>query len=106
MKEKGDEIEGEQQIEQILLSMAEIMFKIIPFRFQRIVVFILYFPATSSRLNEGDNGSFGDRMIGGEGMTFPLITVLIENSQIGPVYPQRIFALFEGDIVGKPVAEI
>jgi len=52
VKEKGNEIEGEQQIGQVLFSVAEIMFGIIPFRFQRIVVFILYFPATSPHLKD------------------------------------------------------
>lgn len=53
VKKKRQEIEGGQEGCQRLRPMAKVVFKMIPLRFEGIVVFILDFPAGAARRHEG-----------------------------------------------------
>jgi len=51
VEEKGQQIEGQQEGRQMLVSMPKVVFEVVAFGFEDIVVLILHFPAGSSSLH-------------------------------------------------------
>jgi len=51
VEEKGQQIEGQQEGCQMLVSMPKVVFEVVAFGFEDIVVLILHFPQGSSSLH-------------------------------------------------------
>jgi len=74
--------------------MSEIVFKVIAFGFQGIVVFVLDFPARSSDLSNQSWIGRGDEMIGDKGIVIQdLACFFIRDDQFQPIDRQRILAI-------------
>ena len=85
VKKKRQEIEGGQEGCQMLRPMAKVVFKLIPLRFEGIVVFILDFPAGAARLHDGGNGFRSERSLRHEGSVVELCPRRIRERKFTPI---------------------
>jgi len=97
MKKKCQNIQREQKLREIIFAVTEIVFEMIPFGFEGIVVFILYFPAASAYQSYLVYIGVCNLYITDEGSA----VFLLECSGIGDfqcymVYPQCILAAIDG----------
>ena len=61
VKEKRQEIAGGEKCREMLRAMAEVVFEMVTLRFERLGIFLLYFPPRAPCRHERRNG------VGGEG---------------------------------------
>ena len=97
MKEKCQNIQREQKLREIVFSVTEIVFEMIPFGFEGIVVFVLYFPAASTYQSYIVYIGVCNLYITDEGSAvFLLECRSIGDFQCYMVYPQCILAAIDG----------
>ena len=87
----------------MFFAMSEVVFKMIPFCFQGIVVFVLYFPPGSSCLYNLFNIVGIDRKGGGKGVAIAGFPVFGERSQFALIDHQCVVGLTQGYVGGVTV---
>jgi len=85
MKKEGQEIERKQKGGQVLFPMAEVMFEVISFCFQGIIVFVLNFPSCSTSLYNLLYIFWGDIVISGKGVFINKFAIFQGGHQFTPV---------------------
>ena len=84
MKEKGNHIQRQQRLRQILLAMTEVVLEVVALCFQRVEVLIFNFPATAACLHQLHHRLFADGVAGDPGVLKGDLPFVVENLQLHP----------------------
>jgi len=89
----------------MLFAVAEVVFHVIAFCFQGVVVFVFNFPAGTPSLNNGNHIVCGDRMVGHKGVVVQdFAGVLMSDDQLTPIDNEGVLSIAQGDLGGKAIA--
>jgi|GEM_PF-2512354 len=100
MEQESQQDESGQQRGQVLFAMTVIVFKILAFGLQRIIVFIFYFPATAATGNNDFHIRIGNLKVGGKCILIEDLPVFFGNSQLHPADCQGIFTVAQRHLAG------
>lgn len=64
VNEKSQDIQSSQNIRQILLTISKVVFQVVVFSFQRVVIFVFDFSARSPNFGDWGDIDAGNRVIG------------------------------------------
>ena len=92
VKEKRQEIAGGEKCREMLRAMAEVVFEMVTLRFERIVIFILYFPPRSPCLHDRRNGVGGEGELSHERVVIELGSCRIDEGEVTPIHVEGIGA--------------
>ena len=104
VQQKRQEIQAQQQVRQILLSVAKIVLEVVAFGPQRIVVFVLNPLPPATRFDVGGNVVSGQLTIRSKHMPGTLGSLAIKDDQLHPVHPQCVVSVLDRHTIGEPVA--
>ena len=84
--------------------MAEIVFQVVAFGFENVVVLIFDLPASPAISDDGFNGRFDDFKIGDEGVFVDLLARVFSGyAQFAPVDLEGPLITPQGQLVGIPI---
>src|SRR5262245_12959086 len=106
MKKESEQIEGQQETGQIVLAVTKVVFEMITFGFEDVVVFVLDFPAGASGLNDGDNRLFSEVVIGDKSIIVELFpSFAMGDGDLTPIDQQGRFAATERNLLDKTAGD-
>lgn len=88
--------EGRQQGGQMLLAMAVVVFEMIALGFERVVVFVFYFPAAASRRDRLGYVVFREGMGGGQRVLVDHLALCRRGRELAPIDVQGIVGVAQG----------
>ena len=103
VQQEGQQVEGGQQGRQMLLAVAEIVRQMVALGFERVIVFVLDFPARSASFNDLGDIALIDRLPGDESIVVNRLADSIGGDQFAPVDCERIFTLAQGQLRRKAI---
>src|SRR3990170_7358001 len=87
----------------MLFSMTEIVFEMIPFGFQGVVVLIFYFPTGTASLTNLIHIFLGDQVVGDKCIAIGFFLPFLGNNNLTPVNYQRIVTIPQGNSINIAV---
>ncbi len=101
VEQKSEQVEADQGRGEMVVAVTEVVFQVIALGFQRVVVFILDFPAGAAGGDEFDNSVGGNRRVGDPGVAIAFMAVGIGGDKLAPVDRQRGLAIAQRQVVGE-----
>jgi len=100
MEQKGEKVEAEQKRGEVLLAMAKIVFQMVPFGLEHVVLFVFDLPAPTSCVGHGCDVVRAQAMIGDKAVGIPLCTRFgLDHCDLGPIDQQGIVPTTQEDVI-------
>src|SRR3989338_8835403 len=103
MKKKCENIQSCKKRSKMLLTVSIVMFQVVPFGLECIVVLVLYLPPGTSCGNNCFNGIYSERMIGDKCVLVKTLSVFPHDGQFTPVNAKSVLTIFERDVTAEAV---